>query len=127
VVSQVHGTWEKAEEVPGTATLNQGGRGEVFSVSCGSAGNCSAGGFYGDSSGHLQAFVVSQVHGTWGTAEQVPGTATLNQGGAANLLSMSCGSAGSCSAGGIYTDSSGHVQVFVVSRSPRRDGLTALP
>jgi len=30
-------------------------------VSCASAGHCSAGGFYTGSSGHLQAFVVSQT------------------------------------------------------------------
>ena len=33
-------------------------------MSCASAGNCSAGGYYTDSSGHRQAFVVSEVNGT---------------------------------------------------------------
>jgi hypothetical protein len=42
--------------VHGTAALNQGGfAGVFFSVSCASAGNCSAGGNYTDSSGHSQA------------------------------------------------------------------------
>ncbi len=50
-------------------------------MSCAAAGNCSAGGHYTDSSGHFQAFVVSQVNGTWHTAIEVPGTAALNQGG----------------------------------------------
>ena len=62
------GTWGHAEEVPGTAALNIGGYAEIRSVSCASAGNCSAGGLYSDSSGHWQAFVVSQVNGTWGKA-----------------------------------------------------------
>jgi hypothetical protein len=44
-----------------TAALNRGGNAGVSSVSCASAGNCSAGGFYKDSSGHQQAFVVSQT------------------------------------------------------------------
>jgi hypothetical protein len=39
------GTWGTAQEVPGTAALNIGGAAQVNSVSCGSAGNCSAGGF----------------------------------------------------------------------------------
>ncbi len=116
VVSQVHGTWGKAEEVPGTATLNKG-IAEIRSVSCTSAGNCSAAGTYIDSSGHYQAFVVSQVHGTWGTAEEVPGTATLNKGGRAEISSVSCASAGNCSAGGFYVDSSGDGQAFVVSQT----------
>jgi hypothetical protein len=115
VVSEVNGTWGKAMEVPGTATLNAGGNAIMFSVSCASAGNCSAGGGYTDSSGRFLAFVVSRAGGTWGTAEEVPGTAALNTGEAA-IYSVSCASAGNCSAGGQYTDSSGHTQAFVVSQ-----------
>ncbi len=117
VVSQVNGTWHTAIEVPGTAALNQGRRAGIGSVSCASAGNCSAGGDYTDSSGHFQAFVVSQVNGTWHTAIEVPGTAALNQGRDAGIGSVSCAAAGNCSAGGFYTDSSGHQQAFVVSQT----------
>src|SRR5215472_14676167 len=46
--------------------------------------------------------------GTGGTAKEVPGTATLNQGGSAAVDSVSCASAGTCSAGGSYFDGSGH-------------------
>ena len=49
------GTWGKADEVPGIATLNTYGDAQIESVSCASAGNCSAGGNYTDSSGHSQA------------------------------------------------------------------------
>jgi hypothetical protein len=115
VDSEVNGTWRTAIKVPGTATLNTGGNANIFAVSCGSAGNCSAGGYYKDGSWNYQAFVVSEVNGTWRTAIEVPGTATLNQGGNANIFAVSCGSAGNCSAGGYYTDSSGHTQAFVVS------------
>jgi hypothetical protein len=114
VVSPVNGTWGEAKEV--AATLNTGRSAVINSVSRGSAGNCSAGGQYGDSSGHAQAFVVSQVHGTWGKAKEVPGTATLNRGGSAVINSVSCGSASNCSAGGTYKDSSHHTQGFVVSQ-----------
>jgi hypothetical protein len=56
----VAGTWGTAREVPGTAILNKGGTAQVTSVSCPSAGNCGAGGFYSDISDHWQAFVVSE-------------------------------------------------------------------
>jgi hypothetical protein len=46
-------------EVPGTAALNRGGSAWVSSVSCASAGNCSAGGSSRDGFGS-QAFVVNQ-------------------------------------------------------------------
>jgi len=123
VVSQRHGFWGKAQEVPGLAALNTGGGAEIRSVSCASAGNCSAGGVYFDgtpSSGHGQGFVVSQRHGVWGKAKEVPGLGALNvggdEGGFAQVWSVSCASAGNCSAGGRYTDSSGGNRAFVVSQ-----------
>jgi hypothetical protein len=114
VMSEVNGTWGTAVEVPGTAGLNTGGRAGIGSVSCASAGNCSAGGNYADSLGHYQAFVVSEVNGTWGTAIEVPGTAALGRGGA-TIFSVSCATSANCTAGGNYDDSVGHRQVFVVS------------
>jgi hypothetical protein len=42
--------------------------------------------------------------GTWGTAQKVPGLATLNKNGDADLTSVSCASPGNCSAGGFYSD-----------------------
>jgi len=122
VASQVNGRWGTAKEVPGIAALNTGGFADIYSASCASAGNCSAGGFYIDSSGHNQAFVVSQVNGRWGTAKEVPGTATLNTGGNAAVQSLSCASAGNCSAGGFYTDSFRSPHAFVVSQVNGRWG-----
>src|SRR5215469_5245066 len=119
VISQKNGVWGRAEEVPGSAALNQGKFAdmEINSVSCASAGNCSAGGFYTDRRSRLQAFVVNETHGTWGNAEQVPGSGALNTGGEATVLSLSCGSPGNCSAGGDYTTNrkAAHQQAFVVS------------
>jgi hypothetical protein len=86
-------------------------------VSCRSAGNCSAGGWYTDSSDHIQPFVVSEVNGTWHNAIKVPGIATLNKAGDAVINAVSCSSAVSCSALGSYTDRAKHYQVFVVNRT----------
>jgi hypothetical protein len=101
----------------GIAALNAGGDAQITSVSCALAGSCSAGGFYADRSGHLQALAVSQTRGAWGRAEEVPGTAALNTGGTAQISSVSCASAGRCSAAGDYKDASGHGQAFVVSQT----------
>jgi hypothetical protein len=111
------GTWGTAEQVPGTAALNTGGTARVVSISCSAAGSCGAGGLYLESSGGSQAFVVSKADGTWGTAEEAPGTAALNAGGSAGINSVSCASAGNCSAGGSYVDSSGHTQAFVINET----------
>jgi len=87
-------------------------------VSCGSAGNCAAGGAYADGSGHEQAFVVGERNGTWGKAIEVPGSGALNAGGTAFVESLSCASAGNCAAGGAY----GRFQVFVASERNGRWG-----
>src|SRR5262249_59160910 len=83
VAGETNGTWQAAIEVPGIAALNQGAQAVVNSVSCASAGNCSAGGFYQDGSGHIQAFVADESNGTWHTAIEGTGTAALNRPGAA--------------------------------------------
>jgi hypothetical protein len=60
--------------------------------------------------------VADQTNGTWGTAEEAPGTAALNQGGLAVAFEVSCGAVADCSAGGFYTDSV--EEAFVVSETP---------
>ena len=111
------GTWGTAQEVPGSATLNKNGKADISTVSCASVGNCGAGGFYKDVSAHQQAMVVDQSSGTWGTAQEAPGTAALNACGRAGISSASCRSAGNCSACGYYTDSTGHTQALVIDES----------
>jgi hypothetical protein len=115
VVEEVNGTWGEAEKVPNLGTLNANGAAHVESVSCSSAGNCAAGGPYLDGSNHYQGFVVDEVNGTWGYAQEVPNLGTLNVGGDALMSSVSCASAGNCAAGGYYLDGpSGNYQGFVV-------------
>src|SRR5262249_61460022 len=70
-------------------------------------------------SGRLQAVVVTKVGGGWRRAVEVPGTAALNTGGNAEVLSVSCAAAGSCAAGGFYR-ASGHLQAFVVTEAAGR-------
>jgi hypothetical protein len=117
VVDETSGSWGNAIEVPGIATLNSGGYAEVDSVSCATVGTCAAGGWYEDGSGNQQAFVVDETSGSWGNAIKVPGTANLITGGEAVVNSVSCATAGTCTAGGYYTDGSGNGQAFVVGET----------
>ena len=114
-IASVVGPWSSAVEVPGLAALNATGRAEVLSVSCGPAGECVAGGSYQDSALNLQGFVISEQNGTWGNAIEVPGLAALNVSGRAEVLSVSCGPAGGCAAGGYYYDSRDAQQGFVIT------------
>jgi hypothetical protein len=121
VVNETKRVWGKAIMVPGTAALNAGGNASLTSVSCGSPGNCSAGGAY-YSGGAFQAFVVHEKTGTWGKAIKVPGTTALNVGANAQVTSVSCASAKSCAAGGTYRDGSHNTQSFVLSGTPGPTG-----
>ena len=126
--SAAAGGWGLAIPVPGLAALNAGGSAQITSVSCRSAGNCAAGGWYTRKLGYTEAFVVSERNGRWGRAVEVLGTATLNRGGNAQVTSVSCGSKTACAAGGFYTDRTRHTQGFVVSeRSGRWYAAAAVP
>lgn len=116
VVTERSGVWGNARRVRGLDALNTGGFAEVLSVSCPSAGNCGAVGFYKDGSGHRQAFVISEQADLWRKAREVPGTRSLNTGGYAEISSVSCPTAQTCGAGGVYFDKSSGFLAFVVSR-----------
>jgi hypothetical protein len=96
-------TWGSATFVPGLGVLNSGGSAGVESVSCASTGSCAAVGNYTGPHGRGQGFTVSERNGKWGRAAAVPGLAALNVGGGADVLSVSCASAGNCAAGGYYS------------------------
>jgi len=56
------------------------------------------------------------VSGTWGTAQEIPGMASLAPNGG-KITSVSCAAANRCSAGGQYGDSADNLQAFVVTES----------
>ena len=114
LVSRTGGAWGTAKQVPGLAALNRG-YAAIQSVSCAAPSACVAGGSYGDRSGKAQAFVVSGRNGAWGRAMAVPGLAALNRGGAADIESLACPSAGNCAALGSYRPSPTRNQVYVVN------------
>jgi hypothetical protein len=91
-----NGVWGKAEEVPGAAALNTGGQALVFSVSCASPGNCSAGGYYLGHSGFQQGFVVSQAQRHLGQGASGPRPGGPNRGAFALVSSVLCASTGNC-------------------------------
>ncbi len=93
---------------------------DLTSVSCASAGNCSAVGFYFDSSGDRQGLVLSETAGKWATGVEAPLPANDGSNPFVWLDSVSCASAGNCSAVGFYTDSSGQQQGLLLSETGGR-------
>jgi hypothetical protein len=115
VVSRNGGAWQKSLRLAGINGLSPGPSIGIDQISCSSADNCGAGGFYTDASDSQQAFVASEINGKWAAGEAVPGTVKANTGLSALTASVSCRSKGNCTAGGVFTLVSGHSAVFVVS------------
>jgi hypothetical protein len=112
-VTEKNGTWGKAAEVPGTATLNAHGLALITSVSCApSAGplNCALGGRFQDKNGHAQALVDLLRNGVWQKASAI--AVGHNIGGYAQVSTVSCPAAGDCAAGGYYLGAPGSSQKY---------------
>jgi hypothetical protein len=117
VVDEVDGTWSPAQEVRGSGVVNIGGDAQVFAVSCGAVGSCSAVGSYvgGSPSSETElAFDVNEVAGTWGSITTVPSVVPRAPGGEESLADVSCPSAGNCSAGGTYVPASQDPEPYVL-------------
>lgn len=97
------GAWGPVHVVAGIARLNRSwdGGATTSAISCPTTSWCGAGGTYVDATRHVQAFVVRGGEDATGTAIEVPGLGSLNQGDA-TLASLSCGAPGDCAAGGSF-------------------------
>ena len=77
-------------------------------MSCASAGNCTAVGDYSDSSGHEQGLLLTETSGTWATGVEASLPADAGRDPVVDLVSVSCASAGNCTAVGRYQDDLGN-------------------
>ncbi|MGO9976362.1 MAG: hypothetical protein ACLP01_26850, partial [Solirubrobacteraceae bacterium] len=89
----------------------------VDSVSCPSAGDCTAVGGYTDSSGNEQGLLLTETSGTWGGGVEALLPANAGANPQVFLNSVSCASAGNCTAVGGYLDSSGGLQGLLLTET----------
>jgi PASTA domain-containing protein/List-Bact-rpt repeat protein len=89
----------------------------LTSVSCASAGNCSAVGSYMDSSGNSEGLLLTETAGSWGPGLEVQPPGTASAPANAYLYDVSCPSTGNCSAIGSYTDGSGNQEGLLVTET----------
>jgi hypothetical protein len=112
LLTETAGKWATGVEaaLPANASTTEPVAG-LSSVSCASAGNCSAVGLYVDSFGNAQGLLLTETAGTWGTGVEaaLPANATTTSTGeqVVDLPSVSCSSAGNCSAVGSYNNDTG--------------------
>ena len=118
LLTQTAGTWAAGTEAALPTGVKSNPVVSLPSVSCALAGNCIAVGAYTDSSGNGHAVLWTQTAGTWaaGTQAPLPANAASNPSDA-NLRSVSCASAGNCTAVGFYEDSSRNGQGLLVTQT----------
>jgi hypothetical protein len=118
-VTESAGTWSRAVSLVMPVGAGENPKVTFYGydgISCPSTSNCSGGGQYVDATGDSQGFVVSEVNGMWTSAISPTLPAGAQQGGHyGGIVSVSCRSAGNCSAGGAYLDGSGSYQALIVN------------
>ena len=142
MVTESAGNWEPPVAAALPADAGTGGEGsELDSVSCASAGNCSAAGLYDL---HLVDFskfgeelrgkglLLTETAGSWGTGVEAVLPANADEPGALDQqgpLSVSCASAGNCSAAGTYLDNEAGLQAVLLTETAGSwgSGVEAMP
>jgi hypothetical protein len=112
LLTETAGSWSAGVEAPLPSNASSNQFVQWGSVSCASAGNCAAVGEYG-AAGHLfQGLVLTETAGVWSAGVDAAPTSS-----AAWLDSVSCASAGNCTAVGAADDSSGVEQGLLVTET----------
>jgi hypothetical protein len=113
------GVWATGSEAALPANAAAGYPAGLGSVSCPSAGNCTAVGGYYDNSNHGQALLLSETAGTWATGVEASLPLDANTTNpSAGLSAVSCASAGNCTAVGTYMNNSGIDGLLISSPAP---------
>ncbi len=132
VVEMVDGVWQTAELVAFPAGVrNSSTNDEPKDIDCASAGYCTAVGDFYNAIGDTSAFTVELVDGTWGVAQSMTmpaGTQGANP--YQYLISVSCPTAGNCTAAGTASDLTTPDQAYTLSSTfipPAPPTTTAAP
>jgi hypothetical protein len=116
LLSENSGIWAAGNKATLPANAN-GTNVDLGSVSCPSAGNCRAVGYYRDSANHDEGLILTETDGIWAPGIEAPLPAGAATDPAAGLFSVSCPSMGKCSAAGSYA-SSGNREGVLLDASP---------
>src|ERR1700691_5314667 len=113
-VNDIAGAWAVSSPVQfGSGVQSTAPNTALRSVSCSSAGNCTAVGLFNDVSGANKAFVVTESGGTWSSAAPTNLSSALQSNPTnSNFNAVSCTSNGDCAALGEFTSSSGTSESF---------------
>ena len=112
-VTSTNGTWGTATPI---ALPNNGAWAYTTGVSCASAGNCTAIGYVASSGGIYDAFTATSANGTWGAGTRaVFANGVQNATPDSSFSSVSCASAGNCTAVGFFYSAAGFYESMAMT------------
>jgi hypothetical protein len=116
-MTSTDGEWETAQPaVFEDDTQDETPDARFESVSCASPGNCTAVGYFRNSSGDQEAFTMTSTDGEWETAQPAVFEDDIqNELNYAGFNSVSCATPGNCTAVGWFENSSGYVEAFTMT------------
>jgi hypothetical protein len=120
LLTEKSGRWAAGVEASRPANAGRNPDVQLVSVSCGSAGNCSAVGGYKDSSDHSRGVLLTEKSGRWARGVEASLPAGAGTPRRVALFSVSCASAGNCTAVGLSQDSENHLQGLMLTETSGR-------
>lgn len=117
LLTEKAGSWETGTEAVVPANARPNTLAALSSISCASAGNCSAVGTYIDSSESWEGLLLTETGGSWGPGVEAALPADAGAPQQVVISSLSCSSAGNCSAVGSYQDDSGNTQGLLLTET----------
>ena len=118
LVTETAGSWAAGAEAvlpADAATTNQNAF--LNSVSCASAGSCSAVGSYSDGAGGSQGLLLTESGGRWSAGVEAGLPAKASTTNPDPFLTVSCAGAGNCSAVGSFIERSGDYQGLLLTET----------
>ena len=117
LVSSSNGVWANAAPVTFPSNVqNVSPVSRITAVTCTSAGNCTAAGYFLNQSGDFDSFTVTSSNGVWATAVPIQFPAnTQNATPYSEIAGLSCASAGNCAAVGTFENLAGDYEPFFVT------------
>ena len=113
------GVWNQATPAvfnSGVPNITSAASARLSSVSCASAGNCTAVGKFKNAAGGTEPFTMTSTGGVWGQgAPAVFATGVQKAVPDAEFLSVSCASAGNCTAVGRFRNASNYREAFTMT------------
>ena len=113
-LNEVNGTWGAAQSVALPAGTNATPLVSLSNLACASAGNCAATGSYVDDENVTRGLLVTEAAGHWGAARTMIAPANASAYTLAQVSSLACPSAGTCSAIGTYETADGKAAGFTL-------------